>query len=341
MTVPPRPTPALSAFSGLTPDRILRTVETGLGTSCTNLCRPYNSYINRVYEIETSDGAGLVVKFYRPGRWTQQAVQEEHDFLSELAAEEIPVIAPLPLHHGGTLGVADNLLYAVFPRKGGRGVDELSEKQWPAIGRLLGRIHMVGARSPAYHRNRMHPAVTTAAQLDYILASGLIPKDLEQAYQNIGRRIITAIGPLFADQTFVRIHGDCHRGNLIERPGEPLYLIDFDDMVIGPPVQDIWMLLPGPLETVTVEINLLIEGYETFSPFDRSSLRLIEPLRAMRFIHYTAWCTLQVVEDGKTCVYPDFGSRRYWEDEIADLNDQWERIRSAGHTAGNRLEHVW
>ncbi|QQG66581.1 serine/threonine protein kinase [Desulfobulbus oligotrophicus] len=341
MAASPQSASAQSAFNGLTPERILQTVETSLNTTCTNLCRPYNSYINRVYEIETSDGVGLVVKFYRPGRWSQQAVQEEHDFLLELAAEEIPVIAPCALRQGGTLGVDDNLLYAVFPRKGGRGVDELNEEQWLAIGRLLGRVHMVGARSTAQHRNRMHPAVTTAAQVDYILASGLIPKDLKQAYQHISQQIIAVIEPLFADQAYSRIHGDCHRGNLIDRPGESLYLIDFDDMVLGPPVQDIWMLLPGPLEEGTVEIDLFIEGYETFRPFDRSSLRLIEPLRAMRFIHYTAWCALQVVEDGKTCVYPDFGSRQYWEDEIADLHDQWERIRSAIHAPDNRLEHAW
>lgn len=329
------PQPAHPAFHGLTPERILHTVETALSTACTNLCRPYNSYINRVYEVATRDGLGLVVKFYRPGRWSPQALQDEHDFLLELAAEEIPVIAPLPLRHGGTLGTDGDLFYAVFPRKGGRGVDEFSEEQWLAVGRLLGRVHMVGARTTARHRNRLQPTVTTAAQVAFICASGLLPGDLVDGYQRIAQRIIATIEPLFTGREFIRIHGDCHAGNLIDRPGESLFLIDFDDMVVGPPVQDLWMLLPGPLEDAFVETDLLIEGYETFRPFDRASLRLIEPLRAMRFVHYSAWCAHQVVEDGATTVVPDFGSRHYWQAEIDDLHDQLERINKASRERGH------
>lgn len=333
--VPSLSAPAHPAFHGLTPERILHAVEKRLGIACTNLCRPYNSYINRVYEVESRDGLGLVVKFYRPGRWSRQAIQDEHDFLLELAAEEIPVIAPLPLCQGGTLGVDDELLFAVFPRKGGRGVDEFSEAQWLAVGRLLGRIHLVGARSPARHRNRLQPSVTTASQVAFLCTSGLLPEDLSAAYQRIAQRIIATIEPLFTGREYIRIHGDCHAGNLINRPGESLFLIDFDDMVVGPPVQDIWMLLPGPLEDALIETDLLIEGYETFRFFDRASLRLIEPLRAMRFIHYSAWCAHQVVEDGATAVVPDFGSRQYWQAEIDDLHDQWERIKAAVQVSGN------
>lgn len=331
----PNESPTHPAFYGLTPERILHTVESALGIACTNLCRPYNSYINRVYQIESRDGLGLVVKFYRPGRWSTQALQDEHNFLLELAAEEMPVIAPLPLRHGGTLGTDGDLSFAVFPRKGGRGVDEFNEEQWLAVGRLLSRIHMVGARATAHHRNRLQPTVTTAAQVGFICASGLLPEDLVDTYQRITQRIIATIEPLFAGREYIRIHGDCHAGNLIDRPGESLFLIDFDDMVVGPPVQDLWMLLPGPLEEAFVETELFIEGYETFRPFDRASLRLIEPLRAMRFIHYSAWCAHQVVEDGATTVVPDFGSRQYWQAEIDDLHDQLERIKSADQAGGN------
>jgi len=149
------------AFNRLTPEVILAQVESALGLACTNLCRPYNSYINRVYEIEDRDGNGMVVKFYRPGRWSRQALEDEHAFLLELAAEEIPVIAPLALHRGGTLGQYENMFFAVYPRKGGRCVDEFSDDQWLAIGRLLGRTHMVGAKKIARGRDRMHPALTT------------------------------------------------------------------------------------------------------------------------------------------------------------------------------------
>lgn len=326
-----------SALNRLSPEIVLTQVESALGIACTNLCRPYNSYINRVYEVEDEDGNGMVVKFYRPGRWSRQALQDEHDFLLELAEAEIPVIAPLPLRQGGTLGQYANMYFAVFPRKGGRCVDEFNEDQWLAIGRLLGRLHMVGARKAAPGRTRMHPAVTTAAQVDFIRNSGLVPADLLESYVQSTARIIEAIEPLFAHSDWIRIHGDCHAGNLIYRPGESFFLIDFDDMAIGPPVQDFWMLLPGPLEDSFVEVELLLEGYETFRPFARTGLRLIEPLRAMRFIHYSAWCAHQVVEDGATSVIPDFGSRQYWQAEINDLHDQLARIREGGQPSGNRF----
>jgi Ser/Thr protein kinase RdoA (MazF antagonist) len=326
-----------SAFNQLTPEHILQQVESALGLTCTNLCRPYNSYINRVYEVEDKTGNGMVIKFYRPGRWSRQALQDEHDFLLELAAEEIPVIAPLPLQKGGTLGQYEDMYFAVFPRKGGRCVDEFDDDQWLAIGRLLGRTHMVGARTLPRDRTHMHPAVTTTNQVEFIRNSGLVPEDLMGAYTQITTRIIQEIEPLFANIESIRIHGDCHPSNLIYRPGESFFLIDFDDMVIGPPVQDFWMLLPGTLDDSFVAVDLLLEGYETFRHFDRSSLRLIEPLRAMRFIHYSAWCAHQVVEDGATSVVPDFGSRHYWQAEIDDLVDQLERIREGGRPVGNML----
>ena len=326
---------AHAAFQGLTPERILEAVETALQTTCTNLCRPCNSYINRVYELESAERDRLIVKFYRPGRWPLQAIQNEHDFLLELAAEEIPVIAPLPLRHGGTIGQCGTVFFAVFPWRGGRSIDEFSDDQWLAIGRLLGRMHLVGARNTAAHRARLHPAVTTAAQVAYIRSSGLIPEDLSESYGQIADRLIAAITPLFSGHETIRIHGDCHTGNLVYSPGASLLLIDFDDMVVGPPVQDFWMLLPGRQEDAAAETDLLIEGYETFRPFARNTLRLIEPLRAMRFIHYSAWCAHQVVEDGATAVVPDFGSRAYWQIEIDDLNDQLQRIGEGNRPAGN------
>jgi Ser/Thr protein kinase RdoA (MazF antagonist) len=323
------------AFQRLAPEQILQQVERALGISCTNLCRPYNSYINRVFEVEDKFGNGMVVKFYRPGRWSRQALQDEHDYLLELAAEEIPVITPIFLKNGDTLGQYEDMFFAVFPRKGGRCVDEFDDEQWLAIGRLLGRTHMVGARKMPGDRARMHPATTTAAQVEFICKSALVPEDLLGSYTRITTEIIEEIQPLFANSESIRIHGDCHPSNLIYRPGESFYLIDFDDMVVGPPVQDFWMLLPGPLEDAFVEVDLLIEGYETFRRFDRSSLRLIEPLRAMRFIHYSAWCAHQVIEDGSTSVIPDFGSRSYWQQEIDDLKDQLARIREGGRPVGN------
>ncbi len=330
-----RETGERTPFHALTPDRVLELVEDVLGRRCNNLCRPLNSYINRVYELEDEEGHGLIAKFYRPGRWSRQGLQDEHDFLLELAEQDVPVITPLRLRDGSTLGSSAGLSFAVFPRKGGRLVDEYSDDQWLELGRLLGRTHLVGAARLPGDRPRMVPWETTRAQVDALVAGDLIPPDLRPRFGALADRLIERITPLFGETELIRIHGDCHSANLILRPGESFFLIDLDDMVVGPPVQDIWMLLPGMVEDAVVELDIFLEGYETFRPFDRSSLRLIEPLRAMRFIHYTAWCALQVAEDGRSHVMPDFGTRAYWEGELRDLADQLDRIDTVSPPAGN------
>jgi len=328
---------AHSAFHHLTPDMVLGLVEKALDIRCTNLCRPLASYINRVYELEGEDGEGLVVKFYRPGRWAHAALQDEHEFLLELAGREIPVIAPLVLQGNGSLGEHEGMYFTVFPKCGGRSLDEYSEEQWLEIGRLLGRIHAVGAGRVPEGRITMTPDQSTRQQLDYLLAGKFMDADLAKQFAEMGKALIAEISPLFANTEMIRIHGDCHFSNLIYRPGESFYLIDFDDMALGPPVQDFWMLLPGYREETFAEIDLFLEGYETFRDFDRRSLRLIEPLRAMRFIHYMAWCGYQVAEEGLSRVAPDFGTREYWQRELRDLADQLERIRTAPEPQGNWL----
>ncbi len=325
-------------FHDLGPDLVLGLVEKHLGVELTNLFRPLNSYINRVYELEQDDGNGLVVKFYRPGRWSTEALKEEHEFLAELATEEIPVIAPLPLKNGETLGNHEGANFAVFPKRGGRSVDEFDDEQWLQLGRLLGRVHAIGERKQSRSRPIMSPTESTRQQLDYLLASGQVPPETQPALKRVIEEIIAEIEPVFEGVQPIRIHGDCHFANFIYRPGESFYLIDFDDMVMGPPVQDIWMLLPGTLEDAFVEMDLLLEGYETFRRFDRRSFRMIEPLRAMRFVHYMAWCAHQVAADGMTRVVDDFGTHAYWSKEIADLHDQLERIREgAADNIGNML----
>lgn len=322
-------------FQGLNPDMVLSLVERALDVRLTNLFRPLNSYINRVYELQDDDGTGLIVKFYRPGRWERQALVEEHEFLHELAADELPVIAPLMLVDGTTLGQHGGVCFAVFPKRGGRSVDEFTDDQWLQLGRLLGRVHLVGSRQDAAFRPVMSPAYSTRHQLDYLLGGRIVPAELKKPLGDVVGEIIAEIEPLFATQRRIRIHGDCHFANIIHRPDEGFFLIDFDDMVMGPPIQDIWMLLPGTVGEAFVEMDMLLEGYETFMPFDRRSFRLVEPLRAMRFVHYMAWCAHQVAADGHTRVVEDFGSRSYWQREIADLRDQLERIRDDEVPMGN------
>ena len=315
-----------TGFHSLTPDRVISVVEQGLGRRCTNLCRPLISYINRVYELQAEDGAGLVAKFYRPGRWSKQGLQDEHDFLLELADHEVPVVPPLLQKGGSSLGSFANISFAVFPKKGGRSYDEYNDDQWLELGRLLGRTHSVGAMHLPQDRLTMAPDRSTRQQVDYILKGRFMPEDLLGRFKGLTDALIKEIRPLFRNTGMIRIHGDCHFSNLIYRPGESFYLIDFDDMVVGPPVQDLWMLLPGCREDSLSEIGLFLEGYEMFKDFDMLSLRLIEPLRAMRYIHYAAWCAYQFAEDGETRVDEDFGSRQYWQTELDDLEDQLERI---------------
>ena len=322
-------------FHQLEPELVLGLVEEELGLSLTNLFRPMTSYINKVYELERRRGGGLIVKFYRPGRWTDKALLDEHAFLLELADREIPVVPPLKLKSGATLGSAKGLRYAIFAKRGGRSHDEYSDDQWLEIGRLLGRIHSVGAVRSARHRVVMAPDHSTARHLRTLLDGDILPDDLKHSLQEICTAILDEIRPLFAGGERIRIHGDCHFANLLQRPGEPLYLIDFDDMAMGPPVQDLWMLLPGRLADSLAEVDLFLQGYETFRRFDRRSLRLIEPLRAMRYIHYMAWCAHQVSDDGDTRAIDDFGSTEYWQREIKDLYDQLEEIRRAPSAGGN------
>jgi Ser/Thr protein kinase RdoA (MazF antagonist) len=316
-----------TAFQSLTPEVVLTAVEGALGMYVSNLCRPMNSYINRVFELADEDGEGLIAKFYRPSRWSRKALQDEHDFLLELHRAEVPVIAPLPLADGSTLGRTGDINFAVFPKKWGRSVDEYNDDQWLELGRLLGRVHAVGADGPAKARLSMIPDVSTRSHIDFLLTHGTVPQELRGRFQELTTSLITESAPMFADTELIRLHGDCHSANLIYRPDESFYIIDFDDMCTGPPVQDFWMLLPGGPEESLVEIDLFLEGYRTFRDFDLRSLQLIEPLRAMRFIHYMAWCAHQVLEDGASVVMPDFGTREYWQREVDDLGDQLQRIR--------------
>ncbi|MBE0584984.1 MAG: serine/threonine protein kinase, partial [Desulfofustis sp.] len=213
------------------------------------------------------------------------------------------------------------------PRCGGRLIDEYQDDQWLQIGRLLGRLHQVGRAGTASARERLHPLYSTRKQADYLLEKRLVPDDLVPAFRRVFDTLIKEMAPRFDGVESFRIHGDCHVANLIYRPGESFFIIDFDDMVVGPAVQDLWMLLPGPLDQVQGELGLLLEGYESFSPFAEQTLKLIEPLRAMRFIHYLSWCGRQFLEDGETRVDESFALHSYWQRELADLQDQLEVIR--------------
>lgn len=330
-------------FFELTPDRVLEAVESA-GLLCTGRCQALNSFENRVYdvELETEDGtrpANLsanrrVAKFYRPGRWTEKQILEEHEFLLDLKNAEIPVIAPLAFPDGTTLKkTSSGILYTLFPKVGGRAPEELTDDQLRWIGRLLARIHQVGAAKKAESRVRLTPDTYGISNLEFLLQKGLIPAEFRTRYEKVVRQICDHIRPWFAETSAHRVHGDCHLGNLLWGNDGPFFL-DFDDMCVAPAVQDLWLLLPNRDRAL---LDVLLEGYEEIREFDRSSLKLIEPLRALRFIHYTGWVARRWEDPAFPLAFPNFGTHRYWNDETEDLERQWSLISLATMSATTAL----
>ncbi len=317
-------------FAHLTPEAVINAVEAALALPCTNVCRPLNSYINRVYEVGLADGGQVVAKFYRPGRWSRDALQDELDFLAELAAAEVPVVPPLASPADGALLQAlGDTCFAVFPKRGGRPLDEPSPAEWTQLGRLIARMHAIGARHGTRDRVILHPERVTRAHLRFILESGTLPVALSNGYRAAVEDLIALIAPLFDDADTLRLHADCHGGNILHRPGEGFHLLDFDDMAEGPAVQDLWLLLPDRLPRARAEVDRFLDGYEMFLEFPFETLRLIEPLRAMRYIHYTAWCARQQADGGFARLAPGWGSAEFWRQEMADLATQRQEIETA------------
>lgn len=315
-----------ATFENLTPDRILEAIESGMGCEMTGLTSPLPSYINRVYELQSVGGERMIAKFYRPGRWERAALQDEHDFVLDCATGEIPVVAPVELAGGGTIGEFDGILYAVFPKKSGREMELHTDEGWRRLGSLVGRIHAAGARRKAENRLTMHPESTTMPEVGMLLDGPFMQAHSASKFKDVTSRITEIAIREFDGVELQRIHGDCHRANILERPGEGLMVIDFDDMVMGPAVQDIWLLLPGHANGTRHEINLILEGYEQFAEFDDRQLRLVEILRAMRIIYFLAWCSTQADDYKFQTNFPDWGSESFWQREISDLEHQYHAI---------------
>lgn len=309
-------------YSELSPETVLDAIE-ALGFRCDGRALALNSYENRVYQIGIEDADPLIAKFYRPARWSDAAIREEHAFAGELAAQEIPVIAPL-LQAGESMHVHLGFRYAVFPRRGGRWPElgTADEREW--VGRFLGRIHAVGRAGRFQQRAALNMEDLGRNARDFVLDGDWMPDYLATKYAEVTDELLEAVEARalgWGGARLGRILGDCHRGNILWTDAGP-HFVDLDDCVSGPAIQDLWMLLSGGHQEMRTELRDLLTGYEQFLPFDRSEIALIEPLRALRMIHYSAWLARRWHDPAFPKAFPWFAEPRYWEQHHRSLQDQ-------------------
>lgn len=310
-------------FSGLTPDLILNALES-VGLHGDGRLLALNSYENRVYQVGVEDGPPLVVKFYRPARWSDAAIREEHAFVQSLAEQEIPVVPALLAANGGTLRHFDGFRFAVFPKCGGRApeLDDTKTLEW--MGRFIGRIHAVGALQPYRERPRLDILSFGEEPRDFLLSGGFIPAELESVYRGVAAQALEGIRRCFeraGEVATLRLHGDCHVGNVLWTDEGP-HFVDFDDSRMGPAVQDLWMLLSGERADMSRQLADILAGYESFHEFNPRELHLIEALRTLRLIHYAAWLARRWDDPAFPAAFPWFNTQRYWQDRILELREQ-------------------
>jgi len=307
------------SFFKLTPERVLEAVESG-GIACRPLCYPLNSFENRVYEVELDTGERVVAKFYRPGRWSAEQILEEHAFLAELAAEEIPVCAMRPFPDGSTLKSIDGIYYALADRRGGRAPDEPGDKGALRLGRIVARVHNVGAQVEAVHRPKLTADHYIRRPLRWLRQHDTLPKRVRARYVQAAETIAAVADERMIGVETLRLHADLHLGNILLRD-DLVRLLDFDDMVTGPPVQDLWLALPGRDDETRRKRALFLEGYEQFREFDRRSLSLIEPLRGLRLVRYAVWLARRWEDPAFPAGWPQFADADFWDRETASLEE--------------------
>ncbi|GAB7526899.1 serine/threonine protein kinase [Paraburkholderia sp. 2C] len=313
-------------FARLTPERVLDAIDSVLasaGLRTDGRMLPLNSYENRVYQIGVEDSAPIVAKFYRPARWSDAAILEEHAFVAELAAREIPAV-PARAFAGRTLHAFDGFRLALFERRGGR-APELEQRdtlEW--LGRFIGRIHAVGQTQRYTERPTLDIGTFGYESRDFLLAQNFVPGDLREAWLTVVNLALEGVERAFeraGDIAALRMHGDCHPSNVLWTDGGP-HFVDFDDSRMGPAVQDLWLLLPGERGDASRALTDLLAGYEDFCDFEPRELHLIEALRTLRLIHYSAWLARRWDDPAFPVAFPWFNTQRYWEDRILELREQ-------------------
>ena len=325
-----RDQPAAAPYAALTPDLVLNSVD-ALGLTTTGTLLALNSYENRVFQlgVEGDDGRPgyVVAKFYRPARWSDAQILEEHAFVAALAAAEVPAVPPLVLQ-GATLHHAAGFAFSVFPRQGGRvpNLDDADVLEW--IGRFLGRLHAVGAARPYAERPGLDQDSFGRAPRAFLLAGDWLPRELRTVYAGVSQQALDGVARAFERAGAVRalrLHGDVHEGNLLWTEGAARsgpHFVDFDDRRMGPAVQDLWMLLGRERDEQLARLAALVAGYEDFAEFDRRELHLVEALRTLRLLHYSAWIARRWHDPAFPAAFPWFGTQRYWEERILELREQ-------------------
>ncbi len=310
------------AYNELRPDDILAALE-DLGFHCDGRFLTLNSYENRVYQLGIEDGPPVVAKFYRPGRWSDAAILEEHAFSAELAAADIPVVAPL-VCGGKTLQHSGHFRLSVSPCRGGRAPDLDDKTLQRQVGRLIARIHLQGETKPFAHRPRFDIESFGYQSVDFLLDNEFIPAELDETYCGICDHLFRNIEACFdraGNVQELRLHGDFHPGNVLVA-GEQVHIVDLDDARSGPAVQDLWMFLSGDRQEQTPQLATLLQGYLEFREFDARELHLIEALRTLRIMHYSAWLARRWEDPAFKVAFPWFDSPRYWDEHILALREQ-------------------
>jgi Ser/Thr protein kinase RdoA (MazF antagonist) len=309
-------------YASLSPDCVLDALDS-VGLRGDGRLLALNSYENRVYQVGIEDSPPLVAKFYRPGRWSDAAILEEHAFVAELAEREIPVVPALTLE-GKTLNSYQGYRFAVFPRHGGRApeLDDPATLEW--TGRFIGRIHAVGKLAAYRERPALDPTTFGAEPRDYLLSQNLIPPELLSAYSSVLAQALDGVQRCYdraGDVGVLRLHGDCHGGNVLWTDAGP-HFVDFDDSRMGPAVQDLWMMLSGERSDMVRQMGDILSGYEDFCDFDSREMHLVEALRTLRLIHYAAWLARRWDDPAFPVAFPWFNTQRYWQDRILELREQ-------------------
>ena len=311
---------ATEYFYELTPEVIHDAFgEAGLELQPT--LRWLNSLENRVVGVEDLEGERWVGKFYRPGRWSRKALEEEHAFMRELFEADLPVRPPVPLENGKSVGETKGIFFTIFPHHFGRMPDEIDFEQAHTLGSLVARIHRQGQRREHRHRRRVGPTDWGLKNLEALEKEEVVPPGIWRTYNGLVRELCDLVRDLFEGFEEMRLHGDLHRGNIL-CGSHGISFVDFDDTTMGPAIQDLWMLLPGRDNEAIALRETFLESYESIRPFERDELALIEPLRALKFVRHAAWVARRRKDPAFQRLYPDVETHSYWRRELEDLEAQ-------------------